>query len=125
MSLKDKIILELQSEPKSMQELQLATGKSYKNIQARISELRKDGYDIQLKLVEVQKYTLSERSNDIIISEFIKDNNLFNSNISITKLSNELSMSIEEVKVAIGKLFSSYSIIQIDQDTIKFIAKKY
>ena len=108
-----------------MQELQLATGKSYKNIQARISELRKDGYDIQLKLVEVQKYTLSERSNDIIISEFIKDNNLFNSNISITKLSNELSMSIEEVKVAIGKLFSSYSIIQIDQDTIKFIAKKY
>jgi biotin operon repressor len=123
MTLKDKIIKELKIEPKSMQELQLATGKTEKNIQARISELRKDGYSIELNKVEIQKYNLIEKSNDLKILEFIKDNNLFNSNISISKLSNELSISVSDIKSSIGKLFNNYDIIQLDEDTIMFISK--
>jgi len=121
MSLKEKIIQELQSEPKSMYELQKATDKSYKNIQARISELRRDGYTISQKIVKVQKYVLEEKSNALKIIDFIEKNNLYRTNISINNLSKELSISADEVKSAISKLFTKCNIIQFDSDTIKFL----
>ena len=125
MKLKDVIIQELQSSPKSMDELIKATGKTYKNIQARISELRQEGYNIELKPVEVQKYTLLERDNSLKIIEYLKTNNLFKYNISLSKLSNELSIPIEDVKSAIAKLMAHdrYNIIQFDTDTIKVVGK--
>jgi len=118
MALKDEIIKYLQDDAQSMQQLINKTGKSYKNIQARISELRKDGYNIELKPITVQKYILVNEDTSLKIIKFIDANKLFNKSISLNKLARELNITVEEAQVAIGKLFDKYGIIQLDKDNI-------
>jgi len=125
MNLKDKILTELEKEPKSIEELELITNKKANNIQSRISELRNEGYDISLEVLKIKKYVLVQKDNATIISDFIKDNNLFMCKISLTALAKEISIPLDDIKLAIGKLMvlNKYKIIQYNPDVVLF--KKY
>ena len=123
MKLKEKILYELEHDPKSIEELQLTTGKEKNNILHRISDLRKDGYNIELKRVEIKKYVLSKKSNSIKILEYIEKNNLYKMDIPIRMLANKLNITEDETKSGIAKLLNDYKILQINKDTIIFFGK--
>jgi len=122
MNLKEKILYELKDSPKSLEELQQSTGKGKKNVQGRLSDLRKDGYAIELKPVQVFKYSLVGMDKTRIIHDHIHHHNLFNVALSISKLARELNITEDEAKLAIAKLFKEHTILQLDPDTIKFLS---
>jgi len=121
MSLQEEIIKQLREAPKSLEELQMATSKGDRNIVARISDLRRAGYSIELKPVETKKYVLIDNNTSNKVIDYIKENNLFNANIDINKFAKELDVSIETIKSAVAKLFNKYNILQVDNNTIRFI----
>ena len=121
MALKEEILKHLTDGPKTVEELMVLTGKGNANVQARVSDLRKDGYNIELKPIEVRKYVLVSKDNSVKLMDFIAENDLYNVSISLPKLATKINMSLDDIKVAIGKLFSIHKIIQYDKDTVAFI----
>jgi hypothetical protein len=57
----EKIEALLKQRPLDIYELMRETGHSYDGLRGRLSEMRKMGYDIKLKPVEVRKYVLTSK----------------------------------------------------------------
>mgnify|MGYP000306510037 CR=1 FL=1 len=116
-----KILEALKKRPLSKEELIEATGYSYDGIRGRISELRKLGYDIQLKevpvTITVKKYVLTPRNK---LLEYIESNNLYNMQLNVKHLARAINEPLETTKHLIAKLFSDpkIHITQLTSDTI-------
>lgn len=121
MSKRDDILQQLkQYKSLSVLELELLNEIPYSTIRARISDLRKKGYDIKYENMPTGKYTINE---DNPLLSHIKKNNLFNVSLSILKLSNELGILEDDVKMMVSKLFRRYEVIQLTSDNI-FVKKE-
>ena len=99
-------------------ELKLLNGPST-NVSARISELKKIGYNISLETIEEQKYVYHPGSP---LVPFLEKNNLFDTVLSVNDISKSMKLSIKEVQDEIASIFSDYIIIQVSPD--KVVIKK-
>ena len=116
MALKEKILQQLEKHNAlSSLELELLNNIPYSSVRARISELRKKGYIITYEEVPTKKYILSKQNKLI---SYLYENNLIGKNISIEKVSRDLSVDREELVEMISKLFESYDVIQVSSKNV-------
>jgi biotin operon repressor len=108
------ILAQLQQHPSTSAQLQKKTKLSASSIRARISDLRKLGYEIEKNS---GKYTLNEKQSKI--ETWLKSTNQYNKTININTISSDLKIPVSEVQSEIGKLFKRYHILQISKEDIK------
>ena len=114
LSSKELILAQLKKQPSTSIQLQKKTKLPASSIRARISELRKLGYEIEKSH---GKYTLNEKQSKI--ETWLKSNNQYNKTININNISSDLKIPVSEVQSEIGKLFKRYHILQISKEDIK------
>jgi len=119
----------LTESPMTKNELTRFTGQSFDGIRGRISEMRKLGFDIQLQTpseIEKKYYLVSlpveKKPNKVL--EWLTDKKLFGSVIPILKISDSLSMAVEDVELSIVELFKTHRVVQLSQNTIKVLELK-
>jgi len=115
MSSSKLIILEqLQQKPSTALQLQKKTKLPSSSIRARISDLRKLGYEIEKSH---GKYTLNEKQSKI--ESWLKSTDQYNKIININTISSSLKIPVSEVQSEISKLFKRYHILQMSKENIK------
>ena len=115
-SSKELILAQLQQHPSTSIQLQKKTKLPESSIRARISDLRKLGYEIEKSH---GKYTLNEKQSKI--ESWLKTNNQYNKTININNISSALKIPVSEVESEISKLFKRYHILQLSKEDIKII----
>lgn len=113
MSSKQLILQYLQQHPFTPAQLQKKTKLPASSLRARISELRKLGYDIQKNN---GTYTLTST-----LESYIKSKNQYNKPIDINTIASDLHLPLDTITLEISKLFHRYQILQLSKDTIKIL----
>jgi len=116
-----KILHELEKRPLSSDELQEKTGYSYSGIRGRIAEMRKLGFDIELKEVTEKKYVLKQNSKKEKFLDFIEEINGYNRVVNLKQIEKETGLTEEDITNVISKMFldPDYHIFQMSNTDIK------
>ena len=120
------ILEQLSKRPMTLNELHKATGYSKTGIRGRISELRKQGYNIELGSGSVKKYILNkkESSNGNKVLSFIEKRNLFGIILEIDKLAKKLKLSNDIIEKELIALYKDNRVIQISNNKVIIKNKK-
>jgi len=116
----NKILRQISKQPMSLNEIQKATGLSKSGIRGRISELRKDGYNIQLLAGDVKKYFLKENEPSIkekILLLFAK-RKLFDKPVEIKYISRILDVPKETLEKGLIEMNKDNRLIQLTNNKI-------
>jgi predicted transcriptional regulator len=118
--LKKRIIQALSERPRTIQELALLCNSPESSIRARISELRRDAFQIKTEQRPSFYYVLDPKTtNAQKIIEWFQEKNLFGISIDIEEISTELDIPREETERAISNLFDQgHRVTQIAKDRI-------
>jgi len=111
MSLKEKILTQLQQNSYTPLELSSILHTPKSTIRARISELRKSGYHISKS-----PYTLDNTPHNF--ESLMTKHSLWNKPLPINFLCTHLNMSRSEVENFLAKHFSTYDITQLSKNTL-------
>jgi len=104
-------------------ELSYLSNKQPSTIRARISELRKKGYDIQTKQQMTTKYVLVQHpptTSEKILS-WIDNNNARGRDIKYSFLSKVLKIPTSEISNGYQNLFKTHRIIQTSNSSAKIL----
>ena len=136
-----KILNTLKKKPLTRLELALSTNYAITGISTRIAELKKLGYNIESRPVEVNKYFIIdcpndsneketvlelEKHKDIEINDktskkiidWLETKNRFNSKVDLNTIANEINEPLDEIKLTISKMFSKYRILQMSNTSV-------
>jgi len=119
----DIIIDELKKRNCTSHELSYLSNKPRSTIRARISDLRKKGYDISTKKELTTKYFLIEHpptTTEKILS-WIDDNKAIGKDIKYGFLAKQLNLSVDEISKGYQKLFKTHQIIQTSNHSAKIL----
>ena len=123
MTLHDQIILELKKRPLSAFELSLLLNRPYQSITSRLSELRKEGYTIQLQLESIKRYhfiSAPPTTADKILS-WITDHNAYGKDIRFSILAKQLRLPESEIIKGYQQLFKTHRVIQTTNSSAKIM----
>jgi len=118
--MKKRIIQALSERPRTIHELSLLCNSTESSIRARISELRRDAFQIKTEQRPAHYYVLDpKRTNAQKIIDWFEEKNLFGISIDIGEISTKLDIPREETERAISNLFDrGYRVTQIAKDRI-------
>jgi len=113
-NLQDIILNALKKNNCSIKELSYLTNKPATTIRARVSDLRKRGYKIEMIEETVKKYSLSEKTLDTPekILKWIDDHRARGQNIKFNIISKQLNIPENEISDGYQKLFKTHQIVQ-------------
>jgi len=116
-----KLIELLSQHPMSLDELHYATGYSKDGLRGRLSELRKQGYKIELQAVESKKYFLKSASPEKQkILDFIEKKNLYQQTIKISSLAKALNIPLSKITSALVEINREGKLLQMSNTEILF-----
>jgi len=112
----------------SMRELQLLTGQTNSGLRGRLSELRKQGYQIDLEDHIVKQYVYKGKPEEkdettAKLEHLLESENLFGTPIQYDKIATILKTDPTAVKNSVINLFHRYHIMQLSPTKV-IISKK-
>jgi len=117
----NNIIQLLSKQPMSLDELHYVTGYSKDGLRGRLSELRKQGYNIELHRVESKKYFLKSASPEKQkILDFIEKRNLYQQRIKISKLAKAINIPLSKMTDALVQINKEGKLLQMSNTEVLF-----
>jgi len=124
-NLQERILQKLTEKPSTLEYLVKATGSKAPSIRGRISELRKQGYNIVKEkgsYTEVSKYRLIlKKTNVDIFLEKIDNYNLYNVDLNYDTLAKKFKMDRAEVVDIMVELNKRGKLIQTSNNSSKIL----
>lgn len=119
-------VIDLLSEHKelSINEIHLLSGYSKSGVRGRISELRREGYTIEVVEKPTKKYVYKGTGDPVVdkIEALLEAKNLFGQVLEYRKLAKALETNLPAVENAVASMYNRYDILQLSQT--KVIIKK-
>ena len=114
MNKKQQILSLLKQSKQSIHSLSTSLNSPPSSIRGRLSEIKRDGYILKKITIPTTYYTLDQTPQTLLT--YLKENNLFDTYLSISTLSKKLNIPKPKLESAISTLFNTHSITQFSSD---------